>query len=177
MPMSRKKNLTYKLLGEILVEASLVSLSQVQVALNEQKIYSNLRIGEILVLHGWLKQKTADFFAEKWFKLLQQDNNHRLGYYLQEAGLLTSQQIEAILDEQKILGVKFGSVAVLKGWLNNKTLEFFLKYLAVEYLNKSPFITPCKDEHKRVEALGLTKNHDLKEQMMVVNPDEIKWMD
>lgn len=42
---------TPKLLGEILVEAGLVSIYQIQIALKEQKKY-NSRIGVILAKHG-----------------------------------------------------------------------------------------------------------------------------
>lgn len=171
-----KKILTHKLLGEILIEASLVSLPQLKLALNEQKLYKDLRIGEILALHGWLNPKTSDFFAEKWVKLLQEDNKRRLGYYLQEAGLLTSQQIKSILDEQKILGIKFGSVAILKGWLKGKTLEFFLKYLAVENLNKSPFIIPCKDSFQKDKNPESLKPHKTRQQKIMIDPEEIKWI-
>ena len=56
-----------KPLGEILVEAGLVSLAQIEIALQEQS-QSNLKIGEILALHGWIKQETADFFCRKMGK-------------------------------------------------------------------------------------------------------------
>ena len=134
----------YKSLGCLLTEADLISLPQVQLALQEQKQYSNLRLGEILALHGWLKQETADFFAQKWLKSLQEAQKNLLGYYLQEAGLLTLKQINTILDEQRRLGIKFGSIAVIHGWLKKKTLEFFLKHLAPERLKESVFIKPYK---------------------------------
>ena len=59
-------------LGEILVEAGLVTLAQIEFALQEQ-IENNLKIGKILAKHNWIKQKTADFFVEKWFKLLKEE--------------------------------------------------------------------------------------------------------
>jgi hypothetical protein len=176
-----KKSLTHKLLGEILIEAGLVSFPQLEVALNEQKQYLNLRLGEIFALHGWLKQETSDFFAESWVKLLQENNKHPLGYYLQKAGILTLQQIKEILDEQKRLGVKFGSIAVLHGWLNDQTLEFFLKHLAAESLNKSAFITPGKDNYKKGEKSELVKldepeKQGQKKQFIRLEPDEIPWI-
>ncbi len=52
-----------KPLGQILVEAGLISMSQIELALKEQK-QTNLKIGEILTLHGWIKQETADFLQK-----------------------------------------------------------------------------------------------------------------
>jgi hypothetical protein len=48
-----------------------------------------------------------------------------LDYYLQQAALLDEKQIKIILQEPKQLWVRFGSVAVLKGWLKQETLDFF----------------------------------------------------
>jgi hypothetical protein len=117
-----------KLLGEILAEAGLISAAQIDLALQDQSNYINFRIGEIFALRGWLKTETVDFFAEKWLKLLKQEesNHHLLGYYFQAAGLLTEQQINVILKEQKQLGIKFGSIAVLKGFLKQQTIDYFL---------------------------------------------------
>ncbi len=159
-----------KSIGFLLTEADLVSLPQIELALQEQKQYLDLRLGEILALHGWLKQETADFFAQKWFKYLQEKNKHRLGYYLQEAGLLTLEQINIILDEQKRLGIKFGSIAVLHGWLKEKTLEFFIKHLAPEHLNKSVFIKLYKNDIE--EDKELKTNEQKKELIM----EEIPWI-
>ena len=168
-----KKSLTYKLLGEILIEAGLVSNSQLEVALNEQKEYSHLRLGEILALHGWLKQETSDFFAESWVKLLRENYKRPLGYYLQEAGILTTRQIKEIIDEQKRLGIKFGLIAILRGWLNDQTLEFFLKYLAVEYPKKIKFVVSGKQKYEKPESVKLD---DTKKQDIMIDPDEINWL-
>ena len=164
----------HKTLGFLLTEAGLVSLPQIHLALQEQKQYPNLRLGEILALHGWLKQETADFFAEKWLKYLQEDNQHRLGYYLQEAGLLTLKQINIILDEQKRLGIKFGSIAVLHGWLKEKTLEFFIKHLAPERLNESVFIKLYKNDFEEDKELVCSKTNEQKKQLIV--EEEIRWI-
>jgi len=127
-------------LGEILQEANLVSRPQIELALRDQFIYDNLRLGEILALRGWIKKETADFFAEQWYHLIINEKKYPLGYYLKSAALLDEAQIQAILKEQSQIGLRFGTVAVLQGWLNEKTLEFFLKYLVSENNNKSTFI-------------------------------------
>jgi hypothetical protein len=50
---SSKLNVTFtnKPLGEILMEAGLISASQIEIALKEQQLY-NMKIGEIFALHN-----------------------------------------------------------------------------------------------------------------------------
>ena len=115
-------------IGQIMREAGLINQGQIQVALMEQEIYSHLRFGEILALHGWITQKTADFFAEDLINLSKRPQPIKIGDYLSQADLLTKKDINDILDEQFELGIKFGSMAVLKGCIKQETLEFFLKY-------------------------------------------------
>jgi hypothetical protein len=121
-----------RLLGEILQEADLVSRDRVLLAVREQKYYPDLRIGELLALRGWISGKTADFFAECWPVPPERKRERPLGYYLAEAGLLDERQIAEILAEQEKMWLRFGSVAVLKGWLKKTTLNFFLLHLFPE---------------------------------------------
>lgn len=127
-----------QLLGEILREADLITEAQIQVALQDQQ-YSPLPIGEILVVRGWLHQETADFFAESWPRMVKTRDRRPLGYYLQQAYLLQEDQVNLILEEQRKLGVRFGSVAVLKGWVKQKTLDYFLEHLMPEAITTSAF--------------------------------------
>ena len=125
-------------LGEILQAADLITTAQIEVALQNQQYYQ-LRLGEILALHGWLEQDTIDFFAETWPQVLREGQEYPLGYYLKQAKLLNPEQVQTILIEQKKLGIRFGAVAVLKGWLKEKTLEFFLENLSPQAKNTSAF--------------------------------------
>ena len=94
-----------KPLGELLSEAGLINQGQLQVVLREKDIYPDLKIGEILALHSWVKQKTADFFAEDIPKLVQQENlNLKIGAFFNKAGLLSSEEIYDILTEQEKSG-------------------------------------------------------------------------
>lgn len=127
-----------RLLGEILREADLITEAQIQVALQDQQ-YSPLPIGEILVVRGWLHQETVDFFAESWPRMVKTRDRRPLGYYLQQAYLLQEDQVNLILEEQRKLGVRFGSVAVLKGWVKQKTLDYFLEHLMPEAITTSAF--------------------------------------
>ena len=137
---SYSPNLQRKLLGEILLEAGLISPSQLEMALADQNQFFMLKLGEILALRGWLKQETIDFFVDKIINHLDNDstsNPQYIGQYFQEAGLLTEEQIKSILQEQKKLGIKFGYLAVLKGFLKEQTLTFFLEKLIKSPLTKS----------------------------------------
>ena len=127
-----------KRLGIILLEADLVSVAQIEVALHDQVHSPNLRLGEILAIRGWIKQETADFFAQDWPDLIKQKSRKRLGWYLQQAALLKEEDINKILDEQRVTGIRFGTVAVLQGFLKSTTLDFFLMYLFPKEFKVSP---------------------------------------
>ena len=115
-----------QLLGKTLQQAGLISSSQIQVALVDQKYSQELRVGEIMALRGWIEQKTADFFADEWQSFIKQPEKFRIGYYFEKSGLLTNDQVCSVLKEQEKIWVKFGSVAVLQGVLEQKTVDFFL---------------------------------------------------
>jgi len=124
----KNHKLENKLIGEVLVDAGLVSEGQVAVALMEQGIYTDLKLGEIFVYHGWINETTANFFGNR-LKNLTLDTKLKIGEYLIKAGLLTENDILAILKEQIVSGIKFGSLAVLRGCIKQKTLDFFLEYI------------------------------------------------
>ncbi len=126
-----------KPLGEILQEAALISSGQVQVALMEQLTYDNLKIGEILALHGWIEEKTVNFFADTFPQLINNPIRNKIGNYLCEAGLLNEYQVEEIITEQFKTGIKFGSLAVIKGFIKPETLDFFLRHLFPDKLPKT----------------------------------------
>ena len=126
-----------KTLGQTLREADLISSYQIESALKTQQNYPN----EILAQQGLIKPKTADFFVQDWLKIVIQPEKDALGYYLQQAEILTMAQIEVILSEQRSTGVRFGTVAVFQGFLKSTTLDFFLANLFPEELNRSPFIS------------------------------------
>lgn len=134
-------------LGEILREAHLISPDQLQIALLEQSLYPEKRLGEILSDQGRIQQQTADFFAEKWPYLVTEANyqpKKRLGEYLLEAGLVSPQQVEEILREQQHnrLWQRFGAIVAFKGWVSVSTVDFFLVHLFPEYAADSAFTKP-----------------------------------
>lgn len=114
-------------LGEILIEAGLITASQIEFALQLQSS-SHLRVGEILASHKWIKQQTADFFAEEWPRLVNQKQKKPLIYYFRQAGLLDEQQIAKLIREQQQQSkpTRFHRLAVKRGYLNQITVDFFL---------------------------------------------------
>ena len=125
------------LIGQTLQQAHLISPAQLDVALRDQKRYQesklgSLKLGEIFALRGWLKQETTDFFVGEWHTLLQQNERQPLGYYLRQAGLLSQQQLYYLIEEQQKLSMRLrlGELAYLEGWLNPKTVDYFVKNLA-----------------------------------------------
>ena len=114
-------------LGEILIEAGLISASQLELALQQQQ-KDTRRIGEILASHNWIEQQTADFFVDKWPQLLSQKQKKPLIYYFRHSGLLQEQQIAILLREQKQQekSVRFHRLAVERGYIKQLTVDFFL---------------------------------------------------
>jgi hypothetical protein len=51
----------------------------------------------------------------------------RLGNYLIEAGLLTPDQLEVALADQKITGMRLGEVLAHRGWVKEETIEYLMK--------------------------------------------------
>ena len=168
------QNTLAKPLGAVLQEADLVSAAQVEVALRDQAQYQDLRIGEILALRGWIEQKTADFFAERWSTLIRQPRVQPIGYYLKEAGLLNEQQINTILSEQKTgqTWIRFGALVVFKGWLKQSTIDFFLKYLFAKQKSESSFT------NRRLNEPAARSPHPEAQTPELFKPEEdIPWVD
>lgn len=118
-----------KLLGKLLHDANLISEAQLEIALSTQADYPELKIGSILVLRGWIKTETVDFFTNHWQSVFHQKPKYPIGYYFQQAALLNEEQIKSLLTEQKTIKLRLGELAILKGWLQQKTLNFFLEHL------------------------------------------------
>lgn len=129
-----------KRLGTILQEADLITAKQIESALQIQFDNPHLKIGEILAQQNLVKPRTADFFATEWSKIVIQPEKDVLGYYLRQAAILDREQVEIILREQRSSGIRFGTVAVLQGFIKSTTLDFFLANLFSEELHVSPFV-------------------------------------
>lgn len=183
-PQNQALNLMPKRLGMILLEADLVSVSQIQVALQDQVYRPDLLLGEILATRGWINPETADFFAQDWSYFLEhkQELSQPLGWYLQQAALLKQKDIQLILDEQKSTGIRFGTVAVLQGILKSTTLDFFLMYLFPQEFTVSPFRDMRHSKGNRKFLFGDCKSESSNSNNSLIqesdNEDfEIKWID
>jgi len=131
-------------LGILLQKAGLISAREIEVALEDQKHHSNLKFGQILATRGWVKQKTADFFADEWDSMILEvkrgEAKYRLGESLEKAGLLNALQIQEILELQKMTNKCFGQIAVEQGYIKENTLTLFMKNLCSynhKYLNET----------------------------------------
>lgn len=51
----------------------------------------------------------------------------RLGGYLVEAGLLTPAQVDVVLNDQKITGMRFGEILAARGWVKQQTIEYLMQ--------------------------------------------------
>jgi len=165
-----------KLLGQTLKRAGLISLAQIQVALTDQEYNHQMRLGEILALRGWIKQSTADFFADEWYLLVKRLERYPLGYYLTEADLIDISQVNAVLQEQKQLWIKFGTVAVIKGFIQQKTLDFFLNSLFPMTLLEAPTIGAKSIKHQ-LNCVTNTASNSKQTVKTEIDYDDIPWVD
>ncbi|MGF1490093.1 MAG: hypothetical protein ACFBSE_23645 [Prochloraceae cyanobacterium] len=123
-----------KYLGLRLERAGLISSAQVRIALQDQIQYNHLEIEDILTLRGWLKPETIEFFSKQIFKLINCSKKITLIKCLEQAGLLTNEEISKIIATQKETGMVLDSLLVNFGYIKKTTIEFFQKYLLI---NKS----------------------------------------
>ena len=143
-------------LGLLLKNAGLITNEQLQNALEIQSKYSRMKLGEILVLQEGIQAKTIDFFVEQWYKFIELGQQFPIGYYLKKASLLNARQIETILEEQKNNRQKFGAIAVQKGWIRPKTINFFLN--ALSFRTPQAITFDSLEEYDR-EVLHLKKKY------------------
>ena len=69
---------------------------------------------------------------QSWSRLRQAvasdaPDNKRIGNYLLEAGLLSPGQVDVVLSDQKLTGMRFGEILVSRGWLKSQTIEFLFQ--------------------------------------------------
>ncbi|WP_299489359.1 hypothetical protein [Acaryochloris sp. IP29b_bin.137] len=132
-------------IGERLCASDLISMHQLQTALYEQELYEMMRLGEIMVLHGWVCQQTADFFGDQWPSIAEQAESMLIGGYLHRAGLIDRNQIETILLSQKKTGLRFGAIAILNGYIQQATLNFFIEQFFPDHIGESPYMVVDPD--------------------------------
>ncbi len=142
---SSSKSVIHKPIGQLLCEAGLISAQQIEIALQEQVEHPELRIGELFARRRWITQETVEFFVNRWYELLNQEQKQPLVYYFKEAALLTEEEIEAIIYEKqhRKTKIRFHRLAVQKGFIKQQTVDFFVEnLLAPHKAKKSSFATP-----------------------------------
>lgn len=127
-------------IGERLCTSDLISLHQLETALYEQNLYNTMRLGEILVSHGWVLQETADFFGDQWPYLDALADPVPIGSYFRRAGLIDRSIVETILASQKKTGLRFGALAVLNGYIPQATLDFFVEQFYPDHVGEPPYM-------------------------------------
>ena len=116
-------------IGTLLQQAGLLSETQLSTLLEEQTYQRHLLFGELAAKKGLIKLATVSFFVEEFPQLCESQNDYPLGEYFKAAGLLDREQISCILDQQRHTSLRFGEIAVQQGFLNSKTVDFFLETL------------------------------------------------
>ncbi len=116
-------------IGQILLLAGVVTPGKIEVALIDQQMQPDLRLGEILALRGWVDQETVDYFMEMLPIMIKAESRLRLGEYFVCAGLLSEAHINELLAEQHETTIPLGQLAVRKGYLKQETIDFFCRRL------------------------------------------------
>lgn len=62
----------------------------------------------------------------------------RLGEYLIEAGLLSEDQVQVALEDQRLTGMRLGDIIVAPGWVREKTIEYLMKKVIARDKAESP---------------------------------------
>lgn len=132
----------YKMrIGHLLQQAGLLSGDQVSLVLKVKEESPELLFGEIVAQQGWVKPETVEFFAELLPQLMAQGKRSPIGEYLKLAGLLDESQIAQILQDQQHTNLRFGEIAVSKGWVKPKTIKFILATFENETSSKEKAIS------------------------------------
>ena len=136
----RLTNTSNKELVETLLQAGLITRGQIEVAQQDRKEFPHLELEDILVLRGWLKSQTVDFFLNQWSQELKQKIKQPLGYYLKESALLSEDNLNKILEEQKQnhQDLRLGELAVKLGLIKQETIDFFLVHLVKNTSKSTP---------------------------------------
>ncbi|MEO0947985.1 MAG: tetratricopeptide repeat protein [Cyanobacteria bacterium J06641_5] len=106
-----------------------MSATVIEVAEDMRLGKTSEKLGELLVSWGRVKPQTVKFFIEQWPLLLLQKQRFPIGYYLEQAGLLTRTQIHEILAKQQNTGMLFGDLVVAQEQVSRVTIDFFLNSL------------------------------------------------
>lgn len=114
-----------KPLGLLLHEAGLLSMDQVEFLLEQQVKSPGQRFGELIVQQGWVNAQTVRFFLVELPQWLKQKRAYSLTEYLQTSGLLSDEQLDQLVRDQKIEPIALELLAIQYGWVKDETVNFF----------------------------------------------------
>ena len=122
-------------IGSHLLDAGLLTSEQLEAALAEQEIQASIRLGEVLKNRGWVKERTIQFMLDNVINnssdRQELETHALLGAYLVEAGLVTQEQVDQALQEQKTSDLRLGEILVNHGWVTPRNIEYMMKYVTV----------------------------------------------
>lgn len=165
-------------IADTLIQAGLLNEVQVQVALHDQTINPDMRIGEILALRGWISEETVDFFELIWDMRKQQSDRQKIGQYFVEARLMTEAQLDDVLEEQRVSPLRFGDIAVLKGYVKQETVRFFVKHLFPDKLKVakiSPLSRMTDSTHSQSSRRTMTNGDTLQQTGESVEQEKVNY--
>jgi hypothetical protein len=128
-----------KPIGSYLIEAGLIRSEQLQEALSQQKSTS-IPIGKVLASNGWIRQETVEYvmekvvYAERGLEVdktsglsTRSTKSTPLGEYLIDAALVSPEQVQDALEEQKKSFMPIGQILSRKGFVNQQTVEYLIE--------------------------------------------------
>lgn len=89
----------------------------------------------------------------------------RLGGYLVEAGLLTPAQVDVVLNDQKMTGMRFGEILAARGWVKQQTIEYLMQKVILPEQDAVRHRTEDSADremvhHKQIEGSATPPNHE-----------------
>lgn len=113
-------------LGQLLVAAGLITLAELDAALEIQHNTGSAHVplGELLVACGYIDRKTLDYYLaiQKVMKL-PSDHPQRWGQRLIELGMVDEDQLKVALIEQKSTGCTLRQAIINRGFLTAAELD------------------------------------------------------
>ena len=127
MMMERRR----KKLGEILIAQGMLTEEQLLVALQEHK-RTGISLGTVLVKLGFISD---DDLSSVLGKQIHIDHRKRIGEVLVEQGLITEQQLQQGLEEQRHSGLRLGKCLIKLGIISeNKLVDILSAQLDIQHV-------------------------------------------
>jgi thioredoxin reductase len=127
-------------IGSRLLQAGLLTSEQLETALAEQELGTVARLEEILKNRGWVKERTIQFMLDKVVNKPVDDPRYLQGYsvlgaYLVDADLVTQEQVDQALQEQKMSGQRVGKILADHGWVPQEAVEYIMEHVVIPERN------------------------------------------